>query len=174
MHRNIIIAVVACFAAVGCQTPSDVHMKDTKDANLTVNAHYYYTDPGSVAAAQSKLIYEHKLAEAIEKVNNAMDDVTLDLATKQLEAIKSARPVDPVKVAGNVVNYGSRTFLVWVFTDASATNRLGSFHLPPNSERTFYLPPGVLAYFAFYIGNANVGTYTLQNPADTGWMAWVK
>jgi len=172
MYRMFSLMIAVVVAVVGCQTPSEVHMVDKKDADLTVDGWYYATSPTEVSTAQSKLLYEHKLAEALEKVNAADSDADIDKATKKLEAIKSARPVDPPKVAGTIRNGTARDLIAVVFTDPTLGRRLGTVSLPPHSESTFYLSKGEKPHVVFYERGTVVGYYTVQNPADTGWMAW--
>lgn len=189
MSRNIIIAIVVCFAAVGCRTPSDVHLGERRFTQINAEGEevpavvtegrYWYTDPMTTMAAQGQMLWNYEMAKSLEAVRTATNDDELAFAKKQLETVRAAQPAEPVKVTGKIVNYRAQDLICVIYADESKARKLGRVILPrsagPNgTERPFTLVKGMQAHFVFLQGNKPIGGYTLENPADLDWQAWIK
>ena len=168
------ILVLPLTVTIGCTTPSDVTLSDARANGVTVSGRYFYTDPMTTMVAGAQMLHNHEEMRAIEAVREAADEAQLQFALKKLEAVKAARPQVPVKVPGTITNYSTRDLICEIFADESRALRLGTVPLPSNSEVTFYLTQGLHALFVFVEGGQEVGTRVLDNPADVGWLAWVK
>jgi len=169
-----ISALPTLLVVIGCTTPSDVTLSDARTNSVTVSGRYFYTDPMTTMSAAGQMQHTFEEMRALEAVRGAANETAFQFSLKKLEAIKAARPAAPVKVPGTITNYSGRDRMCEIFADETRGHRLGVIPLPPNSDSTFYLSPGVHALFLFKEGEREVGTWVLDNPADVGWLAWVK
>lgn len=172
MYR-MLFAVLPLFV-FGCVTPSDVTLADARTSGVTVTGRYFYTDPLTTMSAAGRMQHTYEEMRALEAVRTAANEAELQFAMKKLEAVKAARPAEPVKVPGTITNYSGRDLICEIFADETRALRLGTLPLPPNSEATFYLTPGLHALFVFQEGGQEVYARLLDNPADAGWLCWVK
>ncbi|MDO8560068.1 MAG: hypothetical protein Q7S23_03485 [bacterium] len=174
---------------VGCGTPSDVHLGERRFEKMNPNGemepsfvaegHFWYTDPMTTAAAEGQMLWNFELAKSLEAVRTATTDAELEFAKKQMAAIQAAKPAEPAKVTGRIINLSVRDLICTIYADAGKTRRLGRVVLPPangpdGTVREFTVVKGTLPCFVFSENGKAVFQRSLDNPADLNWFTWVK